>query len=100
MILQQLKFSRRKDHIHPAQFACTLESFHSAETRRVAVVVADHDGRIQGLKVEDKYGIHVELGLRLKNQRLGFGRILFTNLSRNKNQHLPEFTKEHDSLPP
>ena len=58
------------------------QSISSSETRRVADVVGDHDGRVEGLKVENDDGILVERRLRFHDERDAFGSVLTSDLER------------------
>ena len=45
------------------------QMFHSADAGGEAVIVRDHDGRIQRLEIQNHHGVRVELGLGFQCER-------------------------------
>ena len=80
MVLDSTQQSRRILKVRDAKFVLSFEILDATQTRGITVVVCDHDGGIQGLKVEYNNRAFVECRVGFHHQRHTFSSILFADL--------------------
>lgn len=82
VVLDGTQQSRRILKVRDAEFVLAFEILDATQTRRITVVVCDHDGGIQRLKVEYNDRPFIECRVGFHDQGHTFGSILFADLRR------------------
>jgi hypothetical protein len=101
VVLEEVKKAVGEVAFAHAQLLGALKVLDATEACRVAVVIGDHDGRVERLEVKDEERTLVERRLRFHDERHALGGILLPDLlavGRKKHEALRLRNLEHDGL--
>lgn len=101
MVLKEVEETVGKVTLTHTELLRPLEVLDASKAGRIAVIVGDHDGRVEGLEVQDDERTLVERRLRLHDERHALGGVLLADLLAVRREEHEAFgfrDLEHDRL--